>query len=203
MNMRTEPESPKRRYRMTARAEAAAATRERILDAAIALFWEQPLLDLPLEVVARRAGVSLPTVIRHFGDRQGLFAACAEREYGRIRRQRDEAPAGDVRAAMRILFDHYEEMGDAVLRLLAEENRAPGLHEIADRGREYHAHWCERVFAPALASLSGDERARRLAQFIVLTDVFAWKLLRRDRKLSRGEAELALCEVLDLLMGGA
>src|SRR5215468_1069578 len=111
MNMDAEAPPVKRRYRMAARAQAAAATHERILDAAIVLFWERPMLDISLEEVARRAGVSLPTVIRHFGDKGGLFAAAAEREYERVRLQRDEAPVGDVGAAVRILFDHYEELG--------------------------------------------------------------------------------------------
>lgn len=200
MNMSTEPEPTKRRYRMGARAEAAAATRERILAAATAVFWERPLVDISLEDVARRAGVSLPTVIRHFGDRQGLFAAAAEREFERVRHQRDEAPAGDTRAAVRVLMDHYEELGDAVLRLLAEESHVPGMRAVADRGRAYHAAWCERVFAPALATLAGEERARRLAELIAVTDVLMWKILRRDRGLSRSQTELALRELTGPLM---
>jgi AcrR family transcriptional regulator len=202
MNMNSDVERAKRRYRMTARADAAAATRDRILDAAVAVFWERPLVDISLEEVARRAGVSLPTVIRRFGDKAGLFAAAGEREYERIRQQRDEAPVGDVRAAVRILVDHYEELGDAVLRLLAAESQVSGLREIADLGRTYHADWCERVFTSALRDLQGDERVRRLAEVIALTDVYVWKVLRHDRGLSRWQTELALCEVLEPLMGG-
>jgi AcrR family transcriptional regulator len=201
MNMRGTPEASKRRYRMTRRAEAAAATRERILAAAIAIFWERPLVDISLEAVARRAGVSLPTVIRNFGDKGGLFAAAVEREYERVRGQRDEATAGDARAAAHILVDHYEELGDAVLRLLGAESHTPGLHEIADLGRAYHAAWCERVFAPALASLDGEARARRLAELTAITDVLMWKLLRHDCGLSRAQTELALRELIEPLMG--
>ena len=186
---------------MTARAAAAAVTRERILAAFIAMFWAQPLIDISLEEVARRAEVSLPTVIRNFGDRQSLLAAAGEREYERIRRQRDEAAVGDIRAAVRILVDHYEELGDAVLRLLAEENHAPRLREIADQGRAYHAAWCERVFAPAFARLDGEERTRRLAELIAVTDVLMWKLLRRDRGLNRSQTELALRELIESLIG--
>lgn len=202
MNMNNDVGPAKRRYRMTARAAAAAATRERILAAAIAVFWERPERDISLEEVARRAGVSLPTVIRRFGDRVGLFAAAYEREYERVRQQRDAAPAGDVRAAVRILVDDYEELGDAVMRLLAAESRTQGLRETANRGRAYHAAWCERVFALALKGLGGEERARRLAEFITVTDVYVWKVLRRDRGLSQSQTELAMCELLEPLMGG-
>lgn len=200
MNMDSAP--AKRRYRMTARAEAATATGERILDAAIATFWERPVEDIALEEVAHRAGVSLQTVVRRFGSKEALFAATSARESERVGRQRDEAPVGDVGAAVRILLDHYEELGDAVLRLLAEEGRRPALREVADRGRAYHALWCERVFAPALAGLAPGDRARRLAQFVAICDVSTWKLLRRDRGLDRGQTELALRELIEPLMGG-
>ena len=194
--------SPRRPYRMQARAEAAAATGERILDVAIAVFWQRPVDDIPLEEVARRAGVSLQTVIRRFGGKDGLLAAAAQREAERVRRQRDQAPVGDVRAAVRNLVDHYEELGVPVLRLLAQEDRSPALRALADQGRAYHAGWCERVFAPALTGLGGARRARRLAQLVAVTDVLTWRLLRRDRRLSRRQTELALIELLEPLMGG-
>lgn len=174
----------------------------RILQAAIAVFWERPGLDIPLEEVARRAGVSLPTVIRHFRDKAGFFAAASEREYERVRHQRDQAPVGDVRAAVRILVDHYEELGDAVLRLLAEEHRLPELREVADRGRTYHATWYERVFAPALRGLKGEAYSRRRAEFVAVADVSMWQVLRRDRGLSRAQTELALYELIESLIGG-
>lgn len=202
MNIEIDLAHAKRRYRMAARAEAAGATGRRILDAAIAAFWERPVADISLDEVARRAGVSSQTVIRRFGNKDRLFAAAAEREAERVRRQRDEAPVGNVGAAVRILIDHYEEMGDAVWRLLAAEGGLPALRAIADRGRAYHAAWCERVFAPALADLTDPDRSRRLAQLIAITDVYFWKLLRRDRGLSRSETELALRELIAPLMGG-
>jgi AcrR family transcriptional regulator len=194
--------APSRPYRMVARAESAAATRERILDAAVEAFWELPGEQVSLDEVARRAGVAVQTVIRRFGGRDGLFAAAAEREAERVRRQRDEAPVGDVPGAVRVLVDHYEAMGDRVLTLLAEEERVPGLREIADRGRVLHRDWCARVFAPALEGRVGAERRRRLAQVVAICDVYTWKLLRRDAGLSRRQTELALLELLEPLLEG-
>jgi AcrR family transcriptional regulator len=193
----------RRPYRMVARAEAAAATGERILDAAIEVFWERPGAQVPLDEVARRAGVTVQTVIRRFGGRDGLFAAAAEREAERVRRQRDEAPAGDPAGAVRVLVDHYEAMGDRVLRLLAEEERVPGLRAVADRGRVAHREWCARVFAAALEGRAGAERRRRLAQLVAICDVYSWKLLRRDAGLSRRQTELALVELLEPLLEGS
>jgi AcrR family transcriptional regulator len=125
--------------------------------------------------VARRAGVTVQTVIRRFGGKQGLLAAAAQREAERVRRQRDQAPVGDLPGAVRNLLDHHEELGVPVLRLLAQEDRSPALRALADQGRAYHAGWCERVFAPTLTGLRGAERARRLAQLVAVTDVLTWE----------------------------
>lgn len=192
----------KRPYRMKARAEATAATGEAILDAAVELFWERPVDDIPLDEVASRAGVTVQTVVRHFESKEGLFASAVEREGKRVRRQRGEARVGDVDGAVRNLLDHYEDLGEKVLRLLAEEHRSPSLKQLTDRGRAYHASWCRRVFAPALRGLRGARRSRRLAQLIAVTDVFTWRLLRLDRRLSRRQTEIALTEMIQPLMGG-
>lgn len=196
--MKTAP----RPYRMRARAEAAAATGERILDAAVAAFYERPVADIALDDVARRAGVSVQTVLRRHGSKDRLLAAAGERESRRISDQRDRAVPGDLPGTVRILVDHYEEVGDGVLRMLAGEDASPALRAIVDGGRALHREWCERVFAPTLAARTGVARDRRLAQLIAVTDVFTWKLLRRDRGLSRRQTELALRELLQPLTGG-
>ena len=188
---------------MVARAEAAAATRERILDAAVQVFWESPGKQVSLEEVARRAEVSVQTVIRRFGGRDGVMAAAGEREAQRTMEQRLKAPVGDLAGAVRVLVDHYEAMGNRVLKMLAEEERVPELREIAGRGRELHRQWCARVFATALRGRSGVERERRLAQLVAVCDVYTWKLLRRDARLSRRQTELAMIELLEPIMEGS
>jgi AcrR family transcriptional regulator len=191
-----------RPYRMVARAESAAATGERIIDAAVEAFWESPGLQVSLDEVARRAGVSVQTVIRRFGGRDGLIAATVEREADRVGRQRDQAPEGDVPGAVKVLMDHYEGMGDRVVRMLAEEVRDPALRPIAERGRTLHREWCLRVFAPALATRTGADHRRTLAQLVAICDVYTWKLLRRDAGLSRRQTELAIVELLEPILEG-
>jgi AcrR family transcriptional regulator len=185
---------------MVARAEAAEATGERILDATIELFWERPTDQIPLDEVASRAGVSVQTVIRRFGGKEALLAAAGQRESARVGEQRDLAPVDDIAGAVRVLMEHYEAMGDRVLKLLAEEDRVPRLREFADQGREYHREWCARVFTSALASHSPTDRRRRLAQVVAVCDVYMWKLLRRDAGLRPDQTELALVELLDALV---
>lgn len=185
-----------RPYRQGARAATAARTAERILDAASAVFWEQPTDRLSLDEVARRAGVSTQTVIRRFGGREGLMAAAGERESDRVRRMRDAAPEDDPAQAVAVLVAHYEEVGDAVMRLLAEEERSPALAAIVRAGREYHADWCARVFARALERVTAEDRRRVLGQLTAVCDVYTWKVLRRDAGLGARETLIAITELV-------
>lgn len=181
---------------MVARAASAEATGERILDAAEEVFWERPTDRVSLDEVAARAGVSVQTVIRRFGAKEELLRNAAERGSKVVRDQRDAVRTGDVPGAVDALMEHYEDYGDRVLRLLAEEPAVPALGEIADRGRRLHRDWCARVFSPALTGLEGVARDRRLAQLVAVCDVYTWKLLRRDAGLSRRQTGLAMVELL-------
>lgn len=192
-----------RTYRMGARAEAAEATGDRILDAALALFWDSPGADVSLDEVARAAGVTRQTVIRRYGGKEGVMAAAAARENARVRDQRATAPVGDVPAAVSVLVDHYELYGDGVLRLLSEEARSPALAAVVESGRELHRQWCRTVFEPALRARSGAARRRLLAQLVAVCDVTVWGLLRRQAGLSRQQTELAIVELIGPILEGS
>jgi AcrR family transcriptional regulator len=185
-----------RRYAMGARAEAAAATGERILDAAVELFWEQPTDQLRLDDVAARSGVTVQTVIRRFGGKEGLFSAAVERESARVRAARGAVVPGDVGGAVTNLLEHYEQLGDRVLRMLAEEDRVPALKVVVENGRRMHREWCRHAFGPFLSGLTGVERDRRLAQLVAVCDVHTWMLLRRQAGLSRAQTAQAITEML-------
>jgi AcrR family transcriptional regulator len=171
-----------RPYQMRARAKAAAATGERILDAAEAVFDERPTDEFTLNEVAERAGVTVQTIIRRFGSRQGLIAATLVQVGVKMGRSRGTPPK-DPGMAIDGLVDHYDRFGNRILRLLAEEERNRTLRAMTDVGRAFHRKWCEGVFAASLTGLRGVERERRLAQFVAVTDIYVWKLLRRDREL--------------------
>src|SRR6266480_782967 len=140
----------KRRYRMVARAEAAAATRDRLLASAWRHFSERPFEGVRLTDVAADAGVSAQTLHAHFGSKDALFVAAWGWRMVPEGARRDSAPIGDVLTAVRVLYDSYDADGDAVLRLLAQEERIPAVHEMADAGRAWHRLWVERTFAPLL-----------------------------------------------------
>jgi len=99
---------------------------------------------------------------------------------------------GDVSDAITRLMQDYEETGDAVLRLLALEPRHPCLAEFLDYGRSEHRRWVSAAFAESVGALDAPARERAIDALVVVTDVYAWKLLRRDMRRSAAAATAAM-----------
>ena len=184
---------------MATRAVAVEATRERILDAACDAFLESWYDDVTLRHVAAAADVALQTVVNHFGTKESLYGAAVDRISDAIETRRYYAEPGDVEGAVAALIDDYDRTGDFTIRTLAEEGRRAVVDPGLARGRRGHQDWVEHVFPAALQGLRGAVRQRRLAQLVAVTDVYTWKLLRRDKGLSRDQTILAVCELVDAL----
>lgn len=73
----------KRAYRQRQRAESAAATRMRIIEATRTCLTETPLLAVSLERIATAADVARRTIYTIFGSRLGLFEAVEQDLYRR------------------------------------------------------------------------------------------------------------------------
>lgn len=190
-----------RSYVLQARAQTVRETRERIMEAVLAMATEKPLSALVLPEVAARSGVSVQTVLRQFGTREGLLDAAGELASERVRAERRVAP-GDVPAAITNLFDHYESRGDGVLLLLAQESWEPRAADIADQGRHIHREWVEQVFEPLLAAATEPSRKETIDLLVVACDVYTWKLLRRDQKLDRKNAEARVIRLVSAILQG-
>ena len=188
---------------MVARAQAAAATQERILASAWRHFSERPYEQVRLADIAADAGVTVQTLHSHFGPKDGLFVAAWIGTIGPEGARRDSAPVGDVPAAVRLIYDSYELQGDSVLRLLAAEDRIPAVREMTDAGRAWHRDWVERTFAPLLIGLRSAARERRLVALVVATDLLVWKLLRREMGLGRATAERIVIEMITATKGAS
>ena len=185
-----------RSYTMSARALSTRATGERILEAGLARFSTDYYDDITLDAIAADAGVTVQTVIRRFGSKEGLVRALADSERAIVSAQRGEAPAGDIDGAIANLVDHYEQEGELAMLLLRQEERVPPLAEVTKSGKQLHADWVARVFAPWLDE--SPVAAHRLlhAQLIAICDVYTWHLLRRQSGLSRSETQQALIELV-------
>ena len=183
----TVPQVPTpRSYRMRARADAAEQTRLRIIGAAIELGFEKPVAAITLPVIAERASVSVQTVLRQFGSREALIEEAAETGRAAVRAERPADP-DDIAGSLDALIEHYEARGDGVLLLLGQEGWDRTAATITGDGKLLHRDWATRAFARTLDALSDSRRVETLDLLVVATDVYAWKLLRRDRALTRGD----------------
>ncbi len=170
-----------RKYDMGARQQAKSATRDAIIKAAIDTFMAERSFAITLPTVAERANVTVKTVLRHFGSRDGLVDAATSQIYDEVMAERTPPP-DDLAAALGVLIAHYERMGDVVLAMLADDTDARAVR-MNRGGRRAHRQWVETVFADRLPE-STSARSRLVDVLVVATDVYAWKLLRLDRGLS-------------------
>jgi len=181
---------------MTARAEAAAATGERLLAAAWRHFATRPYEEVRLREIASEAHVTAQTLHARFGSKEELFIAAYAWFGWQEMSERPAAPTADVAEAITQLYDRYEQHGRAILRMLSQEERIPAVRQMTEAGRTYHQHWAETTFAPLLRGLRADRRERRLTAIVIATDLLVWKLLRLDMKLQREQAERIVIEMI-------
>lgn len=164
---------------MRARAEAVEATRERIARAAMQRFLAEPYDDVTIASVARDAGVSHQTLLNHFESKDGLFAAAAERFSADLAASREGRATSGPESVVAVLMEQFERSGDGNVRLALLHDRIDAVRAGLERGRANHQAWLAEVFEDRLPS-DPAERRRTLAALHAATDVYTWKLLRRD-----------------------
>lgn len=195
----------RRAYSSPLRERRAAETRLRVVAAAQELFADAAT-DFTVERVAAHAGVSVQTVLRAFGNRDGVILAAI----GTVRASHGPEtsthiavePFASTAHGVAALFDDYEVIGDRVIRMLAEEHRVAGFEEVAATGRVMHRRWVEDGFGPALRAHHARRRAEVLTAVLAATDVYVWKLLRRDHGLERAAAEKIVVRLVDGALTG-
>jgi AcrR family transcriptional regulator len=117
--------------------------------------------------------------------------------------------AAEAGVALQTVLNHFgtkEQLfavGDSLLRFLALEQRVAVVRVPIERGREGHERWVAHAFPTALAGVDGAAYERRLAQLVVATDVYTWKLLRRDKELTRDQTITAMRELVLALHGNS
>ena len=184
-------------YTMRARAKGMADTRDRIVRAALKLALEQAYEDVTLVAIAEAAGVSHQTVLNHFASKENVAAAAAELLGRQTQAARNKAVADDPLGAIQVLVGEYERFGDANVRWAVASDRLGTLAPLLDDARAGHQAWLERIFGGRLPETPVGRR-RAIHALHAATDVYTWKLLRRDLRLSRADTERVL---LDLVNG--
>lgn len=155
-----------REYRSELRAQQAEGTRARILDATVRLM-AGGVASLSIPAVAREAGVSVPTIYRHFRTKPDLLAAL----YPHVARKSglDAVPhprsLDELRDAVRAMFDRLDSLDDLARAALASPASAEARHvTMPDRYERV------RRLADAIEPrLSDVDRARIARLLVVLT----------------------------------
>ena len=178
-----------RKYDMGVRAKAAEMTSEEIIRVVGELWMKYSIHEITLQMVAQDAGITVMTILRKFGSKEGLFEAAIRTDTAGIQDVRKESQAGNISQAISILMKEYEYAGLAVIRTLAVENDLPVAAKILKKGRELHREWCQRIFAQYLPASNDKEYKIMLGAFYAATDVYKWKLLRIDLGFSKEETE--------------
>jgi AcrR family transcriptional regulator len=173
-----------RSYDNRLRQEHAEQTRERILEALAEELGDVPLDELSVSGVARRAGVSEPTVYRHFPNRQAMLDAFV----ARWRAQ----PAGPRLTSLAELADQVPDVFahfEANRRMVVAANRPHSIASKTDapsRARRMRAF--QELAAPAVAHLEPDAAAAITA---IIRQVFSsrtWVSLVEEYGLSPEQA---------------
>ena len=191
-----------RAYHQQLRAQQTDANTERILTAGVTLIkTSRRLADITLDEIAQASGVTVRTILRRFGSRDGVLEAAFQPLKDEVQRLRVATPPGDVDAAIDSMLDQYEQIGDFNIRALEAEDQLTLAHRGLELGRRNHREWLESVFAPHLDGVRGREREARLVALYAATDIYLWKLLRRDLKRSREETHDTLCRLVRGVLG--
>lgn len=164
-------------YESTLRDEQLERTRERILDAAVALLADEALQEMTIPLVAQRAGVSVRTVYRHFPTKDALVAGVAARVDGQFGPAPFPTSVEQLRELASPLFASFEVNVD--LLRAARSSRAG--RAVVGHTRGHRMASAQRALEPLLDGAGEEERLRALAvvysvhstaQFLYFRDTF-------------------------------
>jgi AcrR family transcriptional regulator len=169
-----------RPYRQVARAAATDRLQQRIVEVFFDFMLAAYLDDITLDAVAAAAGTTRQTVIRMFGSKEKLVASAWRLAFTRVLSTRVVPPKATTTQVAQALVKDYESTGDMLVRFLSQEDRYPDIGSMLDVGRQGHRTWISETFADHIDGLSGEQRERRIDQLVAVTDLYMWKLFRRD-----------------------
>jgi AcrR family transcriptional regulator len=193
--------TPKRSYRQTARAAAAESLRQRVVAAFHGLLLRSWIDEITLDEVATLAGTTRQSVVRLFGGKDGLLEAVISRIRAAAVPRVSMSHDVSRRAAVKALITHYEAVGDMVMRFLAQEEQHAALRPLLEQGRREHRAWVAERFGSAQEGLGQAERERQILRLVAATDIYTWKLLRRDYGKSQNEVLILMAGIINKELG--
>ena len=187
-----------RSYTSPLRAEQAASTRARVLDAAIDLLQSTDTGDVAIPDVAERAGVSVRTAYRVFPTREDLLeGVLAELS------QRFEAIAGTIPTTLDALAESAEGAVRAVYEvepLFRAMFATPAGRELHRRTAPQRREAIDEMLVDELADLSPQQRRRFVAVAHLLSSSRSVLLLKDYHDLDADDAVVAVRWALAVLV---
>lgn len=152
-----------RTYDSPLREEQARRTRERILDALIRIM-AKGVAEISMPAVAREAGVSVPTVYRHFGSKRELVAALSAYVVPKTRlAEHPPKDLSELRDDARTLFRRYDRL-DGTIRAAMASQLGNEIRRDQMPSRRAMFRDAVRGSEPTMA----DQDAERLTNMLVL-----------------------------------
>jgi len=183
-------------YTLKRRAESQAATRRRIVEAAVELHSSVGPALTTISMVAERAGVQRHTFYAHFPDERSLLLACSGRAM-----ERDPLPDA---SPWRAIADRSERLRVGLLAIYGWYERNAELAACVLRDADYHPLTKEIVemrFGPYVAAhrevLGAKLTAKQRAVLQLALSFFTWRTLVRDSGLKQGAAVEAMVQAID------
>jgi len=147
-----------------------AVTEQRITQALAELIDDEHPLEISMAAVARRAGVSEPTLYRHFPTKRDLFAALAGHQFRTVAAGLEPASAGDLAQAVRTVFQRSAGMESTVRWTLA----APDPERVPRPNVQARLAMLRTALSEVLDSLDDDTAQLLLRTVLLLTSPMAW-----------------------------
>jgi AcrR family transcriptional regulator len=167
--------SGRREYQSELRAEQARATRDRILEATLRVM-ARGIASLSIPEVAREAGVSVPTVYRHFGSKDELLAAVYPHVARRVGLDTvpDPVTPDDLRASVLAYYDRLSHYSALDLAAVASPVGDEVRHATMAHRLERLSHLADSV-EPPLAKADRDRITRLLAVLTSSASLRMWR----------------------------
>lgn len=189
-----------RKYELRARAEQAAQTRQRIVQAAASLHVEVGPAATTVTEIARRAGVRRATVYNHFPDEGDLFAACGDYSLAQNPPPDPSAalalddPAERLQAALTAFYSWYRQAGGRLENLHRDRLVLPSLDAAMIKRMDQPLARLVGALAAGFSCVDGAARSVR-AVVALAFDFWTWRRL-------AGEG-LSDADAADLMVGAA
>ena len=186
----------KRTYTLKRRAEQQAETRQRIVEATVALHGSVGPAATTVSMVAERAGVQRHTFYAHFPDERSLSLACS----GFVA-ERDPLPDAEP---WRAVAEPSERLRTGLTAVYAWYARNAALAACVLRDAEHHALTQEIValrFGPPMAAwravLRPGLNVRQRALLELALSFFTWRSLTQEGRLMQGAAVDAMLRAIE------